>query len=174
MEKRISQIPTRIAVLGPESSGKTTLCDFLADEHSATVVPEYAREYLKNRGIEYTSEDVLNIAQKQFERNQNTKGDMVVCDTEMITCRIWFSEKFSGVPLLVDQLIEDQDFDVYLLCKPDIPWEVDPLRENPVDRARLFSLYLDLLEKVGAPYHIIEGSHSERKQMVESILSLSR
>jgi nicotinamide riboside kinase len=174
MEKGTSQISTRIAVLGPESSGKTTLCEFLADTHGAVLVEEYAREYLDVTEKGYSSKDLICIAQEQFKRNSEVKGGLVVCDTEMITIELWYSEKFSEAPKVILDLAQTQQFDHYLLCRPDFPWEEDPLRENPKDRDRLFSLYLEILEKGAKPYHILEGPHSERVQKVEHLLSLSR
>ena len=62
-------------------------------------------------------------------------------------------------------LLKEQKIDHYFLCKPDIPWEPDPLRENPEDRERLFKLYERGLLEIGA-YNVLSGNIEERKMRI--------
>ncbi|NND95002.1 MAG: ATP-binding protein [Flavobacteriales bacterium] len=171
MEKRISKDSKRIAVLGPESSGKTTLCTYLEEFHDALVIKEFAREYLGNNSSSYSLNDLLTIAEQQFDSNERAQSDLVVCDTEMITMLIWASEKFGSIPGELEDLAAAQQFDHFLLCRPDISWEYDPLRENPMDRDRLFDLYLKALKNVQTPFSIVQGSKAERIRSIDSLLS---
>ena len=165
LEKTIRPIKSiRVAILGPESSGKSALTRALAKHFSWKFVPEYAREYLPNIRHSYTIQDIEFIAQKQHEWNTEIK-DSVVCDTEMITLRIWSLEKFGSVPPMITHLESNQQFDLYLLCRPDIKWEPDPLREHPEDRERLFTLYEERLSILKRPYVIIHSQDEIRLRM---------
>ena len=157
----------KIAFTGPESSGKTTMARWTAKHISYELVPEYAREYLQKTTV-YHLNDLNNIALEQFKRNSALR-DLVV-DTEMLVMKIWCEEKYSNCSQEILGLLKEQQIDHYFLCKPDIPWEPDPLRENPEDRERLFRLYeRDLLE-LGASYNVLSGNIEERKMRIIATL----
>ena len=156
----------KIAFTGPESTGKTTMARWTAKHISYELVPEYAREYLQT--TTYHLNDLNNIALEQFKRN-SALGDLVV-DTEMLVMKIWCEEKYSNCSQEILDLFKEQKIDHYFLCNPDIPWEQDPLRENPDDRERLFKLYeLDLL-KLGASYNVLSGNIEARKMRIIATL----
>lgn len=155
----------KIAIVGPESSGKTTLCQALAAHFAAPWVPEFAREYLEAREGRYAQADLLSIAAGQCageDLAMQLGAPLVICDTDMITIRIWSEEKFGGCDARIVELAEHRHYDHWLLCRPDFPWEPDPLRENPHDRDRLFAVYQDMLERLGKPFTIIEGIRERR------------
>jgi nicotinamide riboside kinase len=58
----------KIVVLGPECTGKSTLCEQLATYYKGDWCPEFAREYLKDNGKDYTFQDLLKIAHGQLSR----------------------------------------------------------------------------------------------------------
>lgn len=169
---------TKIAIVGPESSGKTTLAEALMLEARACFVGEAAREYLDGIGRHYTEDDLLEIARAQAT-NEDLVGEefsgIVACDTDMITIRIWSEEKFGRChPWIIEQS-EQRHYDLWLLCAPDIPWVADPLRENPLDRDRLFTVYEGLLNHLEKPYVVISGSRANRvKASMEAIADLPR
>ncbi|MCC7501046.1 MAG: ATP-binding protein [Flavobacteriales bacterium] len=159
----------KIAVVGPESSGKTNMCEALALEFGCIWVKEYARAHLEERGPEYTEPDLLNIAKGQLLAEseaialaERQRVDLIICDTDMITIRIWSEEVFGRCAPELIALSEQRHYDHWLLCRPDIPWESDPLRENPHDRDRLFDVYEAELKKLGKPCTIIEGGAEQR------------
>ncbi|MBL7938874.1 MAG: ATP-binding protein [Flavobacteriales bacterium] len=161
----------KIAIVGPESSGKTTLTEALAHHYRCAFTKEYARTYLEDNGPAYVEEDLMQIAGGQLlvdaeaEKHAQDHGDaLMICDTDMLTIRIWSEEKFGRCHPLLMRLVQDVHYDLWLLCKPDIPWQPDPLRENPDDRDRLFAVYEDRLRTMGKPYAILHGSHGERMQ----------
>lgn len=155
----------RIAITGPESTGKTTLSNFLAAHYSAQLCPEIARAYLEKTQGRYTSEDLDKMAQLQYESwVVSEPSNMQVSDTEMTVFKIWSQVKYKTVSSLITTLLQEQTFDIYLLCKPDLPWEEDPLREHPEMREELFEMYLNELHSNGHPYHVIEGQNAERNQ----------
>ena len=153
----------KIAFTGPESSGKTTMARWTAKHFSYVLVPEYAREYLQ-KTTAYHLNDLNNIALEQFKRN-SALGDLVV-DTEMLVMKIWCEEKYFNCSQEILDLLKEQKIDHYFLCKPDIPWEPDPLRENPEDRERLFKLYERDLLGLGASYNVLSGNVEARKMRI--------
>lgn len=147
-----------ILVTGPESSGKTTLAKALAEELNGTYVAEVAREYLLARGGNYSANDLPAIWAQQKAAEDASRGSsaaFIVCDTGPEVVRIWSEVKYGFCPksVLVDSL--EREYDLTLLCYPDLPWEADPLREAPdkADRLDLFERYQKLLPQA----EIIKG-----------------
>jgi len=153
----------RIAFTGPESSGKTTMSKWLSEHFSFGFVEEYAREHLSQK-TDYNLEDLNKIAIEQFRRYQES-GNFAI-DTEMLVMKVWCEEKYNYCSDLILELLERQKLDFYFLCKPDIPWEEDPLRENPLDRDRLFMKYEENLIEQGFDYTVLEGTFIERKEII--------
>lgn len=152
----------KIAFTGPESSGKTTLCMALSEQLSCPWVPEFAREFLeKNEG--YDLEDLDTMSQEQARRWENCIDQkLILCDTEMLVFKIWSEVKFGASTAIIEHLYKTQNFDFYFLCKPDIPWEEDPLRENPFDRDALFEMYFTELTRTKLPFTVLSGSLENR------------
>ncbi|MCB0786846.1 MAG: ATP-binding protein [Flavobacteriales bacterium] len=164
----------RIAITGPESSGKTTLARALAAHFGVPWVPEFAREYLKDLDRPYVKEDLLRIAEGQLEaerRIASGRPSMLVCDTDLLVIRIWSQEKFERVDPRLEELVRGTEYHHTLLCKPDLPWEPDPLRENPHDRDRLFGIYEQELNALGRTYAVIQGERMERLHRAVHALS---
>lgn len=163
----------KIAFTGPESSGKTTMAELIAKAYSTSFIPEYAREFLKDKTT-YTLADLDEIAKKQVELCKTSKNKLIISDTEMAVMLIWSQEKFKEVSPIIQSYWELQDFDHLFLCAPDIPWEADKLRENPLDRERLFQLYEVVLENSKMPFTIIKGTIEQRiiacKKQIELLL----
>lgn len=153
----------RIAVTGPESSGKTSLAERLAQEFGLAFVPEYAREYLIQRDGKYTQSDLVQIAEGQVKLWSEAKSARgFVADTEMLVMKIWSDFKYGETDPVILSLLQKQHFDHYFLCYPDIPWEEDPLREHPEQRLELFELYLKELQDRKLPFTILKGDLSQR------------
>ena len=153
----------RIAVTGPESSGKTSLAERLAQEFGLAFVPEYAREYLIQRDGKHTQSDLVQIAEGQVKLWSEAKSARgFVADTEMLVMKIWSDFKYGETDPVILSLLQKQHFDHYFLCYPDIPWEEDPLREHPEQRLELFELYLKELQDRKLPFTILKGDLSQR------------
>jgi NadR type nicotinamide-nucleotide adenylyltransferase len=159
----------KIAILGPESTGKSQLTIALASYFNAPYVPEMAREYLAVKGINYTYQDIFDIAllqqetEKKLQKLHHDKS-FLICDTELITIKIWLEYKKWEVPNWIIEEIEKSDFTLYLLTDIDLPWQEDPLRENPNDRQELIQLFEKELNHFGKNYQIIKGSGDLRTQ----------
>ena len=159
----------KIAILGPESTGKTMLAGQLADYFQAPWVPEYAREYVECLTVPYTYDDVCWIARTQIEEerrvdNQPSQADYIFFDTELIITKVWFSYRFGQVPGFLTEQLNTGFFDLYLLCLPDLPWEPDQVREHGDDREFFFNWYKKEIEQTGKPYVIISGAGNQRFQ----------
>jgi nicotinamide riboside kinase len=160
----------KIAFTGPECSGKSTLCKLIADEFKCEWIPEYAREYLQNKS-EYYINDLDIMAQEQFNKWQTIKDQsLVICDTELLVYKIWSKVKFGKTSTLINQLYSSQVFDHYFLCKPDIPWEFDSLRENPENRADLFEMYLKELEIKNCSFSVLTGNLEKRLSVAKKTI----
>jgi NadR type nicotinamide-nucleotide adenylyltransferase len=158
----------RVALIGPESTGKTTLCMQLANHFHSEWVPEFARTYLEQLDRPYDLDDVLFCAQSQLlleNKIQQTAQNILFCDTEMINFKIWLEDKYAMCPEWIEKTIEENNYDLFLLTFPDLPFEEDPLRENPERRDYFYNLYKEELEKRNFPYEIIRGSDNHRFEM---------
>ena len=163
----------KIIVTGPESSGKTTLCKALSEHYNLPFTKEFAREYLTDLGKNYLQEDLLEIAKGQLENEQliNNNQQISLHDTDLITLKIWSNYKYGNCNNWILEQIEKQKVEnrFYLLCKPDLKWDYDPLRENPTNRNELLEIYKQELEKLGHKFLIIKGE--DRNEQAIEILS---
>jgi NadR type nicotinamide-nucleotide adenylyltransferase len=157
----------KIVITGPESSGKTTLCMALAKYFNTAWVPEYAREYLNNLDNPYVLDDLYNIAQGQIKSVsalQPQADKILFIDTHLIVLKIWSEYKFGSSHPGIEKLVDSHHIDYYLLCKPDIQWEYDPLRENQGDREEIYKLYDHVLRKKELPFTSLDGSLEKRME----------
>jgi NadR type nicotinamide-nucleotide adenylyltransferase len=169
MEKRYEESRNRslikIAITGPESTGKSMLAEQLAKHFHTAFVPEYAREYIDKLGRPYVYDDILKIAKGQLE--QETKSypkanKIIFCDTELIVTKIWSEHAFKKCDEWIIENIEKHKYDLYLLMNIDLPWEYDPQREHPHLREYLFDLYRHELSSRKLPFKIISGQNETR------------
>ena len=157
----------KIAILGPESTGKTDLAMSLAAYYNSPWVPEYAREYVEKLTEHYTFDDVYKIARKQIEleeqiENRKTDSKFVFFDTDLIITKVWFEYCYQNVPDFVTARLKQGFFDLYLLCEPDLPWEPDWVREHGNDRDFFFDWYKREIEQTGIPCVIVNGKGKQR------------
>jgi nicotinamide riboside kinase len=160
-----------IVVTGPESTGKTTLAEALADALSGLFIPEFARFYLAHFDRPYTRADMRSIGrgQRSWEDWGRAHASRpLICDTDWTVLHIWETYRFVKQPVdwsftAPTDLIWSQGYgnclrpDRYLLCAPDFPWHPDPLREHPNEQWELYRWYEQLLQQTGVPYLPLEG-----------------
>lgn len=158
----------RIVITGPESTGKSTLCEMLASHYHTAWVPEYARAHLLKHGIQYTYDDLLTIARRQLaledEVTANTKKGLIFIDTDMYVMKIWCEFVFGRCHQWILDRIAERKYSLYLLCNIDLPWVEDRLREYPdiEPRRKLFNIYKDHLINQHVPWKIVSGNYDER------------
>ncbi len=175
----------KVAIIGPESTGKSTLCERLAKHYNTLWVPEYAREYLTVHGTSYTYDSLLDIAKGQVSLeekyieeiaqakspvlsgvegpaqtgSERGRGPLLFIDTEMYVMKVWSEFVYQKChQWIIDQAVE-RSYDLYLLCNIDLPWSPDVLREypDPEPRQQLFRMYKDILINQSIPWTIISG-----------------
>lgn len=156
----------KVALVGPESTGKSMLTQALARHFASDQVAEYAREYVEQLNRPYTYDDVCAIAQQQiaFEKKYATQQSTpyVYFDTDLIITKVWFDYCYGQVPDFVEKQLQTGFFDLYLLCEPDLPWEADPVREHGDDRNYFFERYRQEIERIGKPWVSINGQGEAR------------
>jgi NadR type nicotinamide-nucleotide adenylyltransferase len=191
----------KVVVIGPESTGKSTLCQQLAAHYHTTWCAEYAREYLLNNGTDYTFEDLLIIARGQLLLQEEAERQIVNCelsvvnralndshsqvaidhsqllfiDTDMYVMKVWCEYVFGKCHQFILDKIVQRKYDLYLLCKPDIAWIKDELREYPDEKVRieLYHIYRDILINQSVPWTEVNGDYENRLRMgVEAVEKL--
>ena len=157
-----------IVTTGAESTGKTDLCQHLASVFGAPWVPELARGYVEQLGRPYSYDDVIAIARLQlaeFEKITNAGHPLVFFDTDLIITKVWLDVVYGRCPAWIPEAIRSHPAMLHLLCKTDIPWVADNVRENggPM-REKLSEMYRNELEKFDLPYVEIGGNGEMRRQ----------
>lgn len=181
--------PRVLVTTGSESSGKTTLARQLASHLAAPLVEEMSRPYLETRLAEdptfrYGPDDLLRIARLQQAEEQRLTArasGFLVCDTDLLVILVWSEVRYGGCDPWIEDTLRRQAAEGgrhYFLCDWRIPWEPDPLRENPHDRDRLFLHYEAALQRLALPYTTVQGSPEQRlllsARTVEEYRSLQR
>ena len=93
----------KIALIGPESTGKTTLCDALARHYNTNWVAEFSREYISSLNRKYTLADIEHCTKTQLKSEEEkllTAKNYLFCDTELIVAKVWCEDVFKTVPPL--------------------------------------------------------------------------
>jgi NadR type nicotinamide-nucleotide adenylyltransferase len=180
----------KIVIIGPESTGKSTLCELLAQHFHMQWCPEFAREYLITNGTNYDFDDLLTIAKGQLaieeEYTYTVNGQwamvkentwvnshslltthyspLLFIDTDMYVMKVWCEYVFGKCHQFILNEIVERKYDLYLLCNTDLPWVKDDLREYPDEKNRneLYHIYKDLLINQTVPWVEISGNYEER------------
>jgi NadR type nicotinamide-nucleotide adenylyltransferase len=166
----------KVVIIGPESTGKSTLCSQLAEHYKTCWCPEFAREYLKETGGKYDYADLLNIAHGQLELEDsmliNANNNFYFIDTDMYVMKVWCEAVYENCHTWILKQIALRKYDLYFLCNIDLPWVKDELREYPdlEVRKRLFNMYKDLMINQKTKWAEISGTDTERLQMAVSVI----
>lgn len=182
----------KIVVIGPESTGKSTLCAQLAQHFGSSWCPEFARDYLLNNGPGYEYDDLLTMAKGQLALEDEYADKLetnslpllesgghipLFVDTDMYVMKVWSEFVFGKCHRFILDEIVRRKYDLYLLCNPDLPWVKDELREypDPATRKRLYRIYKDIMVNQPVPWVDIMGSHEERlEKAIETVTPLLR
>ncbi|HTL08499.1 MAG TPA: AAA family ATPase [Chitinophagaceae bacterium] len=169
----------KVVIIGPESTGKSTLCEQLARHYNTRWCPEYAREYLLTHGMNYTYDDLLTIAKGQLAQEDHYVAELaqtkdansqqpslLFVDTDMYVMKVWCQFVFGKCHQWILDQLAVRKYDLYLLCNIDLPWVKDELREYPniEQRQQLYTIYRELMVQQPLPWADISGTHEERWQ----------
>ena len=174
----------KIVVVGPESTGKSTICTNLAAYYESIWVREYARVFLENKGNNYTYENLYEISQGQLSEENSAYNSLLnnspttntiplFIDTNLYVIKIWSEFVFNKCDNRILSEIAKREYDLYLLCNTDLPWVKDELREYPdlATREKLFNYYKEELTEQNVPWAIIKGNNEQRLQNAIEIIN---
>ncbi|HEY0434378.1 MAG TPA: ATP-binding protein [Chitinophagaceae bacterium] len=176
----------KIVVIGPESTGKSTLCEALAKHFNTLCCPEFARQFLTRHGMNYTYDDLLTIAKGQValeeefthrvaNSHKDANAQMLFIDTEMFVMKVWCEFVFGKCHSYILDEIATRRYDLYLLTDTDMEWVRDDLREYPdvETRRELYSIYRHILENQSTPWVNISGDWQQRfEKAVDAVAAL--
>lgn len=174
----MKDLPLRIAVFGTESTGKTMLAQSLAKHFGEPWAPEFVREFWDIKRGKILGSDLGTIALGQMANEDFTwsRAKRVgFSDTELLTNVLWADLLFPGEcpPWVREEATRrSQEFALYLLCEPDVPWAPDPQRAFPdeASRQKCGELWRETLVTRGLPFVEIRGGWAERERTaVEAI-----
>ena len=181
MEENLKQQPTeiiKIAMYGPESTGKTTLASQLADEFNTNWIPEFARDYLQekwNSKQEICSQDDLipiAIGQTHHENEALEKANKILfCDTNLLATKVFSDMYFNHCDAILERAAKKHKYDLIFLTDIDIPWEKDDLRDKPNDRENVLAIFEKALIDFEKPYIKLSGNKQERFEKASKIIT---
>ena len=162
----------KIAITGPESTGKSWLAEKLASHYGWKLVTEYSRIYFEKREYDYDMTDLNKIAKVQYslELEALKSEENIICDTDILAIKIWSDVEFGATSGYINDLLKKSEYDLVLLSNIDVPWVADRFRKNESDRQYIFSLFVNELEKLDSIYYVVEGLGDQRlKNAIEII-----
>ena len=178
----MSSLPNRspgakkVAVIGPECTGKTELSKSLADHFKTEWVPEYARSFLNKLNRPYEKSDLVKIAHGQLRLEDewiHEARNVLICDTNLLVIKVWSDHKFGETDPEILSLHASRHYDLLLLTNIDIPWEADPQREHPDKREHFWNIYKKEAAASGVTAVEVSGTRDQRKKIaVEAIEKL--
>lgn len=157
----------KIVVIGPESTGKSTLSEALAAELKTLWVPEYARGYLITLNRSYEQHDLLTMAKGQLDAEDTLASDanqFLICDTDLHVIKVWSEAKYGYCDKWILEQIAARKYDLYLLTDIDMAWQDDPLREHPLpeERKYFYNIYHDIVQNNPANWVGVSGTPEQR------------
>ena len=164
----------KVVIIGPESTGKSSLSEQLAQHYTTLWVPEYARTYLHDHGMKYSYDDLLTIAKGQLDLEDKylaelnsqltTDHPLLFIDTNMYVMKVWCEFVFGKCHDWILHQIVEREYDLYFLCDIDLVWVKDELREYPdhESRQKLFHIYRDNMINQSVPWIEIRGDYAQR------------
>jgi NadR type nicotinamide-nucleotide adenylyltransferase len=165
----------KIAIVGPESTGKSTITQQLAKHYETLWVPEYARYYCAPLTEPCNLQDEINMYHGQVALEASVlaiaEKDLIFCDTTFITVKIWSNEVFGETPQVVLDALPNYAYDLYLLMDIDLPWQEDPLRDFPHKREHFMQIWHQELQGLNANYVVINGQKERLGNAISAVES---
>lgn len=169
----------KVCLIGPESTGKTTLAEFLAQNYNTVTTTEYAAKLIKSQNGHFYENDVLKVAYAQIRMEkalEKMTNKFMVCDSDVLTTMVWSDVLFGTHPEELDVIAGNQHYDITFLMYPDVDW-VSDLHRECLDNGHDITVRLDFfhrmkyyLEKFNRPYVVLKGDYSTRYQEAISFI----
>jgi len=185
MEKNLKQLPKsgsseiiKIALFGPESTGKTTLAKQLAEHFQTVFVPEFARDYLQKKweksGQICDVNDMMPIAYGQIKLENESllvANKFLFCDTNLMVTKVFSEVYYNFCDPLLDEAARKHEYDLFFLTDIDVPWEKDDLRDKPEGREIVFTTFKQALIDNNKPFITISGDKDLRLKKAIQIVN---
>jgi len=163
----------KIAIVGPESTGKSTISKQLAKHYRVPWVPEYARYYCAALTADCTLQDETNMFIGQVALEESVlavaETDLIICDTTFLTVKIWSDEMLGETPQVVLDALAQKPYDFYVLLDIDLPWADDPLRDFPEMREHFMEVWHKELKSLNANYVVVGGIEHRLQNVINAI-----
>jgi HTH-type transcriptional regulator, transcriptional repressor of NAD biosynthesis genes len=160
--------PTRVVIIGAESTGKTTLAIALAEHYRTTWVPEFGRLYTearRPRGELWRSDEFTFIAAEQARMEDalaRLANGVMICDTDPFATAIWH-ERYLGAPSQAVQAVAaTRRYELYVLTDVDTPFVPDEIRDGERIRQWMHNRFRDELSQMRTPFIVVSGPHEQR------------
>ncbi len=181
MEKDLKQQQSdiiKIALIGPESTGKTTLAIQLAAAFNTHWIPEFARTYLqqkwdtKKEVCTYEDLEPIAIGQIKLENEGlKTANTYLFCDTNVLVTKVFSEMNYQKCEKSIEKAAKKHKYDLTFLTDIDVPWEKDDLRDAPENRERSIDFFENALIENKKPYIKLSGNKEERLQKAIEIIN---
>ena len=170
--------PLRVVVTGSECTGKTTLAQAIAERFRAPWVPESSRlqaeEIALRENRELTLDDVQPIARRHIaaEGEALARADrLLVLDADLLSTVVYSRHYYGECAEWIEAAARERLADLYLFCRPDLPWIADGVRDRPVQREEIDALFRSRLDVTGARYVEVRGQGSDRTELGEQAVA---
>ncbi len=180
MEENLKQLHSeiiKIAMFGPESTGKTTIAAQLAQEFNTIWIPEFARDYLQDKLNSKqeicTPEDLIPIAigQTKLENEALSQANAILfCDTNLLVTKVFSDIYYKQCHHLIEKAAKKHKYDLFFLTDVDVPWEADDLRDKPSERENTLAIFEKALIDFEKPYIKLSGNKQERLEKATQIV----
>lgn len=173
--------PRRVVVTGGECTGKTTLAGALARRFDTVWAPEAAREVAEAAAGPLGPGDVpviarahVRLADEAVRAAEAAGRPLVVLDQDLLSTVVYARHYYGRCPSWIERLAAERRGDLYLLCRPDLPWHADGVRDRPHARLQLHYLFEATLREAGARVAEVSGIGSARTAVaVEAVTDLA-
>ena len=163
-----------MVVTGSECTGKTTLAVALATHYDTVFVPEYARQFVLDKGAAPEYLDVNTIARGQIaleDEMASRASRVLIQDTDLVSTEVYSRHYFGDCPAWVEDVLAERAGDLYLLCDIDVPWIPDGDQRDRGDRREeMHALFRSALVDRKLDFRVIGGSRDRRLNSAVSMI----
>jgi HTH-type transcriptional repressor of NAD biosynthesis genes len=180
MENKIK----KFIFVGPESTGKTTLCKILSNKYSTPWVSEMCRTVAEEKtsvinpningqdiNFNFNLEDFINMANRQNQEEYNLSqraNKILICDNDSFALTIWCERYLGKYHTEIYDIYFNADYldnknKIYILTKPNVPFVQDGLRDGEHIRDWMYDRFLQELQNKKMNYFLIDSSDYEER-----------
>ncbi len=177
LKQQYSEV-VKITLYGPESTGKSTLCQQLAEHFQTVWAPEFARDYLQQKWNTNQQicepEDLLPIAIGQTKLENDallTANNYLFCDTNLLLTKVFSEIYYNFCDPLLDKAAKNHQYDLFFLTDVDVPWQKDDLRSDAENRQKTFEIFKNALIENKKPFLVLSGNKQDRLATAINIIN---